>query len=270
MKGGSNIKELREQLLNEGQRLEIITKKIKCELENAPEGSLRLGTSQGCTQYYHCKEGAPHNGAYISKKEMNLVRDLAQKSYNEKVLRYTEKTSKQISRLLVNYEDDKIEKIYRSENIKRQKLITPIEPTYEQNIEKWMAVSFKGKGFSDGAPVILTNKGIRVRSKSEKILADYFDSLDLVYKYECPLYLENFGNIYPDFTFLSRKTGREIYWEHEGMMDNPEYARTAIQKMETYEKNGIFPGENLILTFETSMTPINSELMQMNVKKYLL
>ena len=201
---------------------------------------------------------------------MALVSALAQKTYNEKILRYTEETSKQIGRLLKIYEDDKVEKIYIAENIKRQKLITPIEPTYEQIIEQWMSTPFKGKGFSDGMPVILTNKGVRVRSKSEKILADYFDSLGLVYKYECPLYLNNFGNIYPDFTFLSRKTGREIYWEHEGMMDNPEYARTAIQKIEAYEKNGIFPGENLILTFETSMTPINTELMQMNVKKYLL
>lgn len=201
---------------------------------------------------------------------MELVRALAQKTYNEKLLRYTEKTSKQIGRLLGNYEDDKVEKIYKAENIKRQRLITPIEATYEQIIEQWVATPFKGKGFSDNMPVILTNKGIRVRSKSEKILADYFDSLGLVYKYECPLYLNNFGNIYPDFTFLSRKTRREIYWEHEGMMDNPEYARTAIQKIETYEKNGIFPGGNLIMTFETSMTPINTELMQMNVKKYLL
>lgn len=229
-----------------------------------------MGESQGCTQYYHYKEGTPHNGVYISKKEMALVRDLAQKTYNEKLLKYTEKTSKQIRRLLENYEDDKVEKIYKSENIKRQTLITPIEPTYGQKIESWMAIPYKGKVFSDSMPVILTNKGIRVRSKSEKILADYFDSLGLVYKYECPLYLNDYGNIYPDFTFLSRKTGREIYWEHEGMIDNPEYARTAIQKIETYEKNGIFPGDNLILTFETSMTPINTELMKMNVKKYLL
>lgn len=28
--------------------------------------------------------------------------------------------------------------------------------------------------------------------------------------------------VYPDFTFLSRRTGEEIYWEHEGMMDKPD------------------------------------------------
>ena len=70
-----------------------------------------MGESQGCTQYYHYKEGTPHNGVYISKKEMALVRDLAQKKYNEKLLKYTEKTSKQIGRLLKIYEDDKVEKI---------------------------------------------------------------------------------------------------------------------------------------------------------------
>ena len=256
--------------MQEKERLEAITRKAKKELEKAPEGTLRLGTSQGCTQYYHCKDGAPRNGVYILKKEMELVRALAQKSYNEKLLRYTEKTSKQIGKLLDIYEDDMIEKIFKSIHPKRQGLITPVEPTYEQQVEKWLLISYEGKGFSEGMPVILTNKGIRVRSKSEKILADYFDSIGLAYKYECPLFLNNFGNVYPDFTFLSRKTSKEIYWEHEGMMDNPDYARTAIKKIESYEKNGIFPGENLILSFETSATTINTELMKAMVKKLLL
>lgn len=52
---------------------------------------------------------------------MALVSALAQKTYNEILLRYTEKTAKQIGRLLENYEDDKVEKIYKSENIKRQR-----------------------------------------------------------------------------------------------------------------------------------------------------
>lgn len=252
------------------RRLEAITNKVKKELENAPEGTLRLGESQGCTQYYHCKEGAPHNGVYIPKKKMELIRALAQKSYNEKLLRYTEKTTKQLEKLLKSYEDDKIEKIYRAEHLKRQNLIKPVELTYEQKLEKWLEIPFEGKAFAEGAPVILTNSGIRVRSKSEKILADYFDSVGLSYKYECPLYMKNYGNIYPDFTFLSKTTGKEIYWEHEGMMDNPEYARAAIQKIETYGKNGIFCGENLILTFETGMTTINTEMIKLMVQKYFL
>lgn len=34
------------------------------------------------------------------------------------------------------------------------------------------------------------------------------------YKYECPLYLKGVGTVYPDFTFLSLKTGQEIYWKN--------------------------------------------------------
>ena len=44
--------------------------------------------------------------------------------------------------------------------------------------------------------------------------------------------MNGYGIVYPDFTLLSRKTGKEIYWEHEGMMDDQEYARKAVQKID--------------------------------------
>ena len=119
-------------------------------------------------------------------------------------------------------------------------------------------------------PVITTAKGERVRSKSEKILADYFYHAGITYKYECPLILKGFGTVYPDFTFLSPGTGEEIYWEHDGRMDDPEYARNAIRKIETYEKNGIFPGKNLILTFETSRDVLDMNIVQKLVREYLI
>lgn len=70
-------------------------------------------------------------------------------------------------------------------------------------------------------------------------------------KYEFPLKLKGYGIVYPDFTLLDVKHRREIYWEHFGMMDNPEYAYKAVLKLETYMKNGFYPGKNLLLTFET-------------------
>lgn len=50
------------------------------------------------------------------------------------------------------------------------------------------------------------------------------------------------------------------------MMDKPEYARAAVHKIETYQKNGIYVGENLILTFETEQSVLNSK----NVEAVLL
>lgn len=51
--------------------------------------------------------------------------------------------------------------------------------------------------------------------------------------------LKGYGTVYPDFTFLSSKTGKEIYWEHEGMMDKQEYARNAVRKIELYQKRDL-------------------------------
>ena len=63
---------------------------------------------------------------------------------------------------------------------------------------------------------------------------------------------------------------KEVYWEHEGMLDHPEYARSAVKKIELYEMNGIYPGDTLILTFETSVSVIRTDLMKNLTKKYLL
>ena len=54
-------------------------------------------------------------------------------------------------------------------------------------------------------------------------------------------------------------------------MDDPEYARNAIRKIEkTYEKNGIFPGQKLILTFETLQDGLDMKVVESLVKEYLL
>ena len=103
---------MKKRLIKEQERLARIIKRTKQELENAPERTLCIGKSQGHPQYYHCKNGTSHNGVYLPKKEIELARQLAQKSYNEKILRYAEKTYRRITGLLKDYEDDKLEQIF--------------------------------------------------------------------------------------------------------------------------------------------------------------
>lgn len=152
----------------------------------------------------------------------------------------------------------------------RQLLVTPIEPIWEKELVRWYDSEYHGKEFYEGTAEIVTEKGERVRSKSEKILADYFYRNNILYQYEKPLYLKGYGTVYPDFTFLSKKTRKEIYWEHEGMMDKPEYAKSAVKKIESYQRNGIHLGERLILTFETELTVLNSQIVEELVEKYLV
>lgn len=260
---------LRKLLLEEQFRLENVMKEVKVRLETAPQGRLRLSKSHNHVQYYRCV-AENKSGDYISKDNSVMAQQLAQKSYDEKVFRLAEKRVSQIRRITKDYTDDELEKIYLKEHIERQKLIEPIEPIWEQKISEWLSAEYKGKGFQEGTPVILTEKGERVRSKSEKIMADYFFRHRIEYKYECPLYLKGFGTIYPDFTFLSKESEKEIYWEHQGKVDDPNYARNMVRKINAYENNGIFQGERLILTYETEQTILNTGKIEQLVKRYLV
>lgn len=189
---------------------------------------------------------------------------------NQSILKKAEIRLKQVKKITRDYSDDEIEQIYDKLHKERQLLVMPVEPTWEQKLAQWDGETYQGKEFYEGTAVIITEKGERVRSKSEKILADYFYRNNIIYKYEKPLFLKGYGTVYPDFTFLSRKTGEEIYWEHEGMMDKSDYAKTAVKKLESYQKNGIYLGERLIATFETEQTLLNSQIIEQLVKKYLL
>lgn len=262
---------LKSMLLEEKNRLQEIAEKTRNQLKDAPTGSLRVSKSNNRIQYYHCTEDNHlKNGKYLHQAEEELVRQLAQKGYDEKVLRLVEKRLRQLRCIAEAYQDDEIENLYLREHEARRKIICPVEPTWNQRLEQWMSEKYEGKGFGDGNPMIYSEKGERMRSKSEKILADYFYRKNIPYKYERPLSLKGYGIVYPDFTFLSRRTGKEIYWEHEGRMDDPEYARSAIKKIQTYEENGIYAGDRLILTYETETTILNTKDIARKVNRYLI
>lgn len=259
---------LRSLLLKEQFRLETIIKATKTRLEKAPKGRLRLSKSHNHVQYYWCVDDNK-SGDYIPKENRILAQQLAQKTYDERVLQLAEKRFSQIKKIVKDYTDDELDNIYHKEHSERQKLIEPVEPTWEQRINEWISEKYDGKEFQEGIPVILTEKGEQVRSKSEKIMADYFYRKGIEYKYECPLYLKGMGIVYPDFTFLSKKTGQEIYWEHNGKCDDPVYARNMVKKINAYENNGIFQGERLILTYETEQTILNTGKIEQLMSKYL-
>ena len=262
--------ELKKALLQEQSRLEKIIQKTKEQLMEVLQGTLRVTRTGKWIQYYHCFPGNKKKMEYISKTNEKLIHKLAQKSYDEKILRLAEKRLSQIRRITKDFDDEEFEKIFLNEHIERQKLIQPVEPTWEQQLKKWVSEEYKGKEFREDVPVILTEQGERVRSKSEKILADYFYRNGIPYKYEHPLFLKGKGIVYPDFTFLSRKTKQEVYWEHDGRMDDPIYAHNAVRKIQAYVENEIYPGERLILTFETEKSVLNTKLIEKYVRRYLI
>lgn len=259
------IKNLLEARENQLQQLK---KEKEKALLKAPEGSLRLCKHGSKTQYYHRNNPKDFNGVYIKEKDMGFARKLAQKDYDKKVLCSAEKELNAIHRYLESCPDKSVEQIYENLHEERQKIITPIVETDEEYIRKWEEEKYEGKGFQEGTPEFYTSKGERVRSKSELIIADILRKEEISYRYEYPLYLRGVGRIYPDFNVLNIRKREEIFWEHFGMMDEPTYAEAAIKKIIAYEQNGFYPGENLILTYETRKNPINQKLVKNLIEHY--
>ena len=47
------------------------------------------------------------------------------------------------------------------------------------------------------------------------------------------------------------------------------YARNAVRKILAYEENGIYPGERLILTFETEKMALDVRMVKTLIERYL-
>lgn len=263
------MEQIKNLLEARGNQLQQLKKEKEKSLANAPEGSLRLCKHGNKTQYYHRNNPKDFNGVYIKEKDVGLARKLAQKDYDKKVLCSAEKELNAINKYLSSCPDKSVEQIYESLHEARQKIITPIMEPDEEYIRKWEEEKYQGKEFHEGIPELYTLKGERVRSKSELIIADILNKEGVPYRYEYPLYLRGVGRIYPDFTVLNIKKRKEAFWEHFGMMDDPAYVEKALKKIATYEQNGIFPGENLILTYETRMNPINQKVVRSLIEHYL-
>lgn len=239
------------------------------ELKQMPPGTLRICRHGNKTQYYHRNDPKDFSGVYIREKDIGLAQRLAQKDYDRKVLGSVEEELRAIEKYMNYYPAVCPENIYEKLHVERQKLIAPILESEERYIRNWEAVEYQGKDFYENGPEFYTAKGERVRSKSEMIIADMLYREGIPYRYEYPVCMKGWGSVYPDFTVLNVRERKEIYWEHLGMMDEASYAEKAVQKIELYERNGIFQGENLILTYETRKCPLNQKTLRHHIERYL-
>ena len=112
-----------------------------------------------------------------------------------------------------------------------------------------------------------TKSGDRVRSKSEVMIADALFDSKLLFKPEPALELGD-EIVYPDFEIVHPSTHKLIWWEHFGMMDDPEYAYNAMEKLVEYVENGIVLGGNLIVTYETAMAPLTHKMIDKKLRNY--
>ena len=277
-----------ECLFTDAEEIEQITRKRMSELnaildlklraiKKAPQGSLRITQSHNSVQYYHLTIKGENTGTYIPAEHKELAEQLAQKDYDKKVSEVTVKEIKYLSKIIKDF--DKlfqkniiVEKLFQNLHKNRRAFVEPVKLPDEEYTSRWQAINYK-KDFAPENKNYITAKGELVRSKSEILIADTLNRLNIPYHYEFPIKLiTETGNktiFHPDFLCLNRRTRKEFLWEHFGRMDDPEYATQTVSKINLFARNGIFPGKNLITTMETSSQPLNTRTIQKIVEEYL-
>lgn len=247
--------------------LEKIKAKSDTIIKCAPEGKLRCALNKGYYQYY-C------GNTYLGDEKKEYIKQVAQKEYCIKLNKNLEKWLQKLKELEAVYKSHTLEEVYRNLHPGRKCLVEPLIRPVEEIIEEFENIEYEGKEFSeDDETAYFTTKGERVRSKSEKIIADELFRYSVPYKYEMPVELRE-GNrkliFYSDFTALNRRTGKRWIIEHFGLMDRMSYLETAMRKLDTYERNEILLGENLILLHETSNYPLNTRVLRKYIETYLI
>jgi len=213
------------------------------------------------------------NTHYASKiHEINAIKELAIKEYHKALLPLIKKEIKYLKLLLKT--EEQIENAYNGMYEGKRILFEPDLIPTSKIIEDFENTTYEGLSFDDNDQTeYYTNRGERVRSKSEKIIADELARQKIPYKYEKPLVLFVDGKqkqFFPDFTVLNKTTGKIIYLEHLGMMDNSYYYNNTLNKLDIYEKNGLLIGKDILIFHESSRQPLNTRTIDDYINEFLL
>ena len=236
----------------------------KQTLSRSPSGSLVWQNNRGRDQFLHLyrqnskliRRGITHNEP--------LKRALAQKEFALKALEILEPnvaTLRSAIEQIVPFDPDEImrsmtkgyAKLPEEYFFDRDLLSIDLHLDGEREARigrhgEWGAREYEQSRYYEENKTVETSRGEFVRSKSEALILEQIYDAMIEVHYEQVQFINGIM-IAPDFTFEG-DDGRPFYWEHVGLLDQPDYARRNYDKLKRYYYAGLVPGDNLILSFE--------------------
>ncbi len=258
-----------KQRLSELETLITISNNNVKQLKSIPDDHIITSNCKKWPQFYRIESNSKHK-SYIPSLEIPLIQKSLQKDYELRVNRALLADYKKTLSLINFYSKDSITSTYSNLGTGKRALITPIIPTDAAYIKEWLQ---SHPGSQNNYPQEIsyeTLAGELVRSKSEKIIADCLYQANVPYRYEPQLRLSSGHYIYPDFIALNVRKRTAYYWEHLGLVSDDAYASKNLNKISIYEKEGIWIGEKLIISQESTGNPLDVNLIKEKIQKYLL
>lgn len=258
--------QLFEQMKEEYDRLSARIAQLEDAVSQLSEGSLGWQKRGENYRYYRLTD-AKH---FLSrKKDPDLIEELAKKKYLQKLLSDDKNELAAIEKYLKSHREKSAVKTFLLENTHVAEILTPLFRSTKQELAEWEAAAYPSTAAHPEQLIFPGPCGKMYRSKSESQIAYLLYRARIPFRYEWDKII--CGKTYHiDFTIRHPKTGRTIYWEHCGMMDNEVYAANIGIKIREYETAGIFPGKNLILTFESKQFPFTIGMAEEIIHKEIL
>ena len=132
----------------------------------------------------------------------------------------------------------------------------------------WAEEPFEQNGKNPEGRTQVTSRNLKVRSKSESLLAELYYGHDLPFRYEQVIWIGSY-RFAPDFTFLDA-FAREHYWEHSGKTRDLGYLTRRRWKIDLYEESGIVPWRNFIETFDDEDGSLDLEIIDAEITGKLM
>ena len=257
------------------EQLELITTLMRKSRKNLTKykdmdnTSVYTSKSNGCIQFYlYDKHNKKKN--YVRKPDVKNIKKYIQRDYDVRVNEVLSNMHASLTQVVEQYNVDDIYKEYENLDNKRKNIVIPIINTRQEYIDEWYTLY---PGMQNTFPIegtYVTEKNEKVRSKSEKIIADMLYKYDIPYVYEPRLELSPFTAVFPDFAIMNKRTGKTYYWEHLGLVSDIDYAIKNFLKLQEYISNGVFPGRDLILSIESENKSLDVISVDKMIKEYLL
>ncbi len=260
----------REELKSLLTKIQMRKEYVSSQLIKVPEGTLGLENRRGTSTFVlsQNRDGVRSRKSLLKKPD--LVGAILRNMLTQRELAVLEHDCKVLESALRSYKAYdparailELQMKYRKSPIDLSALLPGVSAA-----DEWASAAFDQASFLPETKRHITRSGVRVRSKSELLIAEKLYEYKLPFRYEQVLYVCDTPYA-PDFT-IRRADGKLFYWEHFGLLGSKEYFERQVNKIRQYVSVGITPWDNLIITFEDEAGDLDVRSVESEIRNRLL
>lgn len=258
------------------------------EYKNCPPGSMVQEHRDGNVLLLHAYMTDKGRKRRVINRNEKMISLLARKKYLETEMRVLNKNIKALKRMIAAYVEPTPESVIammpeKYKRLPERHMLRPVDDIEIQSVSGgcedanimasaeyrrwWARQPYEKSTYEPDDKVQVTSTGLRVRTKSEVIVAEMLDAAGISYRYEQMLHICGFS-FAPDFTIMT--ADRIWYWEHAGKVSDERYLKRHKWKIEMYGKAGIVPWKNLIITYDQENGGLDSRVIRSEIENKLM